>query len=101
MVKHIVFFKLADEAEGKSKIENAAKIKDSLENLKHLIPQIVSIEVGVNVPNVAGTDHDIALVTEFNSFEDLDIYQVHPEHVKVSGYIGKVKTARSAVDYLF
>ena len=100
MIKHIVFFCLAEEAEGKTKAENAVHIKTELENLKNLIPQIVSIEVGINVPNAPKTDFDIALYSEFNSFKDLDIYQEHPEHLRVAGFIGKVRTARAAVDYV-
>ena len=45
MIKHIVFFGLADHAEGKSKAENALFIKAELEKLKETIPEIVSIEV--------------------------------------------------------
>ena len=40
MIKHIVCFRLADEAEGKSKAENAQIIKEGLENLVNLIPQV-------------------------------------------------------------
>ncbi|MDD3079629.1 MAG: Dabb family protein [Paludibacter sp.] len=101
MVKHIVFFGLADEAEGKTKAENALYIKTALENLKNLIPQIKMIEVGINLPDAPTGNHDIALVSEFASMADLDIYQVHPEHKKVAAYIGKVKTSRAAVDYEF
>ncbi len=43
MIKHIVFFGLAENAEGKTKAENAAIIKTELENLKHLIPEIVKM----------------------------------------------------------
>jgi len=50
MIKHIVFFNLAENAEGKSKAENAAYIKAELEALKNLIPQIITIEVGINHP---------------------------------------------------
>ena len=100
MIKHIVFFRLADNAEGKLKTENAVIIKEKLENLKSLIPQIVSIEVGINVPNTPKTDFDIALYSEFESFADLEIYQEHPEHLKVASFIGKVRTERTAVDYV-
>ena len=99
MIKHIVFFRLADDAEGKSKAENAIINKEKLENLKTLIPQIFSIEVGINVPNLPKTDFDIALYSEFDSLADLDIYQAHPEHIKIASYIGKVRTSRAAVDY--
>ena len=99
MIKHIVFFGLADNAEGKSKAENAKIIKSELENLIHLIPQIKKIEVGINVPNAPKTNYDIALYSEFENFEDIDVYQEHPEHKKVASYIAKVKVSRSAVDY--
>jgi len=99
MIKHIVFFGLADNAEGKSKAENAQIIKSGLENLIHLIPQIKKIEVGINYPNAPKTNYDIALYSEFDTFEDVDIYQEHPEHKKVAAYIGKVRVSRAAVDY--
>jgi hypothetical protein len=99
MIKHIVFFGLADNAEGKTKAENALIIKSELENLKHLIPEIKKIEVGINYPNAPKTNYDIALYSEFDTFEDVDIYQEHPEHKKVAAYIGKVRISRAAVDY--
>ncbi|MDD4969446.1 MAG: Dabb family protein [Paludibacter sp.] len=99
MIKHIVFFGLADNAEGKTKAENAQIIKTDLENLIHFIPEIKKIEVGINYPNVPKTNYDIALYSEFDNFEAVDIYQEHPEHKKVASYIGKVRVSRAAVDY--
>jgi len=99
MIKHIVFFGLSENAEGKSKAENAAIIKAELENLKHLIPEIVKIEVGIHLPDAPAGDYDIALYSEFKTMADLDTYQVHPEHKRVAAYIGKVRTTRAAVDY--
>ena len=99
MIKHIVFFGLAENAEGKSKAENANIIKFELENLINFIPEIKKIEVGINDANDPKTNYDIALYSEFDSLETLDIYQEHPEHKRVAAYIGKVKTSRAAVDY--
>lgn len=99
MIKHIVFFGLAENAEGKSKEENAQFIKFELENLIHLIPEIKMIEVGINLPNAPKTNYDVALYSEFESMEAVDIYQEHPSHKRVAAYIGKVRTTRAAVDY--
>jgi hypothetical protein len=99
MIKHIVFFGLADQAEGKMKQENAEIIKRELENLVNLIPEIKKIEVGINAPNAPESNYDIALYSEFESFETLDIYQEHPEHKRVAAFIGKVRVSRAAVDY--
>ena len=99
MIKHIVFFGLAENAEGKSKEENAQFIKFELENLIHHIPEIKMIEVGINLPNAPKTNYDVALYSEFESMEAVDIYQEHPAHKRVAAYIGKVRTTRAAVDY--
>ena len=99
MVKHIVFVRLLDEAEGCSKIENAQKIKEGLENLVNLVPCLKKAEVGINIPNATKTDYDVCLYCEFDSFADVDAYQVHPEHVKVASFIAKVRSGRAAVDY--
>ncbi len=99
MVKHIVFFHLLDEAEGKTKVENAQIIKAGLEGLSEHIPFLRHAEVGINIPNAPKTNFDICLICDFDSWDDLNAYQVHPEHVKVATYIGKCKDDRAAVDY--
>ena len=101
MVKHIVFFRLLDEAEGHTKLENAQIIKDGLLSLREKVDVLVSEEVGINIPNAKKTDYDICLICEFRSWEDVDTYQNHPEHLKVAGYIAKCRSARAAVDYEF
>ena len=99
MIKHIVCFRLAEDAEGKTKAENAQIIKEGLENLVNLIPQVKKIEVGINHPATPASNFDVVLYCEFDSIDDLNIYQEHPEHKKVGAYIFKVKTDRVCVDY--
>lgn len=99
MIKHIVFFGIADQAEGKTKAENALYIKMELEKLIDLIPELKKIEVGINHPDAPDGNYDIALYSEFDSMADLEIYMNHPEHKRVGAYIGKVKTSRACVDY--
>ena len=60
MIKHIVMWKLKDEAEGNSKAENAKIIKNSLEYLKGKINEIVNIEVGIDV-NKSEQAYDVVL----------------------------------------
>ena len=99
MIKHVVCFQLADEAEGKTKVENARIIKKGLENLVNFISQSKKIEVGINCPDTPDTNYDVLLYCEFDSVADLNIYQEHPEHKKVGAYIGKVKIGRVCVDW--
>jgi hypothetical protein len=98
LIKHIVMWKLKEFAEGKSKLENANIIKISLENLQEEINQIRFIEVGINI-NKSVQAYDIILYSEFKNTEDLNIYQNHHSHMKVSEFIGKVRDERLVVDY--
>ncbi len=98
MIKHIVMWTLKDFAEGKSKAENAAIIKEKLENLKSMIKEIKFIEVGINF-NSSKFAHDVALYSEFNTIEDLGVYQSHPEHLKAGEFVVKVIEQRAVADY--
>jgi hypothetical protein len=94
-------FTLADAAEGKTKAENALLIKKQLEALKESIPVIRKMEVFINSEEAPGGNHDIVLDSEFDTMDDLKAYIVHPEHVKVAEFVGKVRTGRAAIDYEF
>lgn len=98
MIHHIVMWKLKDEAEGADKKTNAMKIKNMLEALPKEIPWIEFIEVGINI-NESDASYDAALYSKFRTQKDLHDYQVHPEHKKVSEFVGKVRTSRAVVDY--
>lgn len=98
MVKHVVAWKLKGEAEGNNKEKNAKIIKENLERLKDIIKEIKHIEVGINI-NTSNAAFDLVLYSEFESLEDLEKYQNHPEHVKVAEFIGKVREDRIVVDY--
>ena len=47
MLKHIVMWKLKEFAEGKTKAENALIMKESLERLVGIVPEIISLQVGI------------------------------------------------------
>jgi len=98
MITHIVMWKLKDEAEGNGKEENFAVIRDRLEALLPVIPELKSIHVYRNV-NPTDKNADVVLVTAFDSLEDLNVYATHPEHVKVGQFIASVTSARYAIDY--
>ncbi len=99
MIKHIVVFKLKDSANGKSKAENAEELKIRLLGLKDSIKEIIEIEVGIKSDKAPETNYDIILTTKFTGFDELDIYRVHPEHLKVVEFIGKISNERVAIDY--
>jgi hypothetical protein len=98
MIHHIVLWKLKDFAEGKSKKENAILVKEKLENLKSMIPNIVELRVGINLESIPA-NFDVALHSLFENIEDLNSYQKHKEHKTVAEWIGKIRETRTCVDY--
>ena len=99
MIKHIVCWKLKEQAESHLAIENAFKIKSLLEALISKIPQIGKLEIGINEASAPSTNWSLVLYSEFDSWEDLQAYQSHPEHVKAGAFVKSVTELRSCVDY--
>lgn len=97
-LKHVVMWTLLDQAAGATKQENARKLKTMLEALPAHIPQILALEVGLNVaPSDAACD--VVLITHFANAADLAIYQKHPEHRKVVAFAQQVVDQRHVVDF--
>jgi hypothetical protein len=93
MITHVVLFKLKDAS--KQSVEEA---KDVLLDMKGKIPLLRHLEVGMDVLH-SERSYDIALITRFDSMDDLKAYQIHPIHLEVAKYINSVKEASIAVDY--
>ena len=97
MVKHIVLFKLKDEASADEKLAAMNDFKKAIEALPAKIPVIRKIEVGLNI-NPAET-WSIALYSEFDTLDDVKFYAAHPDHVAAGKLIAEVKESRACVDY--
>lgn len=98
MITHIVMWKLLEEAQGNGKEENFGIIREKLESLLPIIPELKSIHVFRNV-NPTDKNADVVLVTTFDNLEDLGVYAAHPDHVKAGQFIASVTSARYAIDY--
>lgn len=100
MIRHIVMWKFADEAEGLSKSENLDIVASGLLALYESgkINGLKRMEIG---RDISGTDmsYDMVLLTEFDSVDDLAAYKIHPDHVVIADYVKKVRLCRAVVDY--
>jgi hypothetical protein len=98
MIKHIVMWKLKEEAEGLRKKDNAFELKRRLEDLRGVVPQIMDLEAGLQIePNEAA--YDVVLYSVFKDMNGLAEYQKHPEHQKVVEFVKKIVADRKVVDY--
>lgn len=100
MIKHIVMWKIKEDVDGNTKRESSNIVKDMLESLKGNIQEIVELNVGINILE-SDSSYDLVLDSKFKTVEDLNIYQKHPDHLKVGKDITKYVESRVVVDYEF
>lgn len=98
MVKHVVMWKLKDQAQGATKEQNAEKIKAMLMALPSKIAAIENLEVGIDFIH-SDMSADVVLVTQVASKEALDTYRLHPDHQAVIPFIQEVTAERRVVDF--
>lgn len=96
MVKHIVFWKLKEQADGRSKLENAKLMKEKLEALVGVVDGLISAEVGINFTEGG---YDVALYSVLEDRAALAVYQNHPAHLKVREFVHLVISDRAVADY--
>ena len=99
MVKHVVLFKLKEFPSEEEKARKINQIKLGLLNLKTIIKELQSIEVGINENH--REQYDIALTTTHLSMADLQAYAVHPDHLVVSKIVREAMESRACVDFSY
>ena len=93
MVKHIVFFKLPDNSEA-----NKQAVKDRIMSMQGKLDFVKHLEVGLNF-SPEERAFDVALISEFETKEDLQTYATHPIHVEVVNFIKSLNAVSKVVDY--
>ncbi len=97
MVKHIVLWNFLPELSVEQKKEAGEAIKRDLTQLKEHIKGILELDVIIN--ELESSNKEIALISAFETIEDLNAYQIHPEHVKAASFIRNVTCDRACLDY--
>ena len=98
MLKHIVMWRYKDGAEGKSPLEHAQWMKQNLEALVGVVPEILGLEYGIDQMSTPASYHGVLTVVVADT-EALKRYANHPEHLKIVDYASRVTESRVVVDY--
>ncbi len=94
MITHIVLFKLAEPTP-----EKIAAVRDRLLSMQGRIDLLRHLEAGTDLIR-SERSYDVALLTRFDSLEDLQAYQVHPYHAgEVVPFMKANCSSIVAVDY--
>ena len=94
MIRHICMFTLKEE-------DKQAHIAEFLRRGKELckLPAIQSGQVVSKIHGAPNANYDVALIFDFNTLNDLNAYQVSPEHVAFGQFVGGVRVDRACIDY--
>ena len=97
VIRHIVMWNVGG-ATPEEKRQNIERMRRSFHGLRGAIPGLIHLEVGVDASTV---DYacDVVLYSEFESWDALRAYAVHPEHLRVRDELAGVRIARHQVDY--
>jgi len=95
MIKHIVFWKVKEDLDTDGVFE---EMKIRVEAMNGEIPGLMHVELGRDL-NGSDIAYDIALYSEIESKDALQVYQDHPKHLFVKEFIGAVTSDRCVVDY--
>lgn len=98
MIKHIIMFKLKDFGSEDIKKQKLNELKIIIDELNGKIREIVSIEAGINI-STRDKAYDLVLVSDFKNEEDLSLYNIHPEHQKLVGFLKNIRLSSAVVDY--
>jgi len=90
MIRHVVLMKFTDPSD-------AAEARNRLEALPPDIPQIRTLDVGLDVLRTDAS-YDLWLITTHDSVEELTAYQDHPVHQVFRQWVGPRLAGRAVVD---
>ena len=96
MIRHICMFSLKEE-------NKEATIAEFLRRGGELcgLPVIREGQAVRCTEGAPNANFDVALIFDFDSLEDLNTYQVCPEHVAFGKFVGGIRENRACIDYTF
>lgn len=99
MFKHVVFWKLKEKANGKSRPENIKLLQEKIGGLTDVIKEIKKIEIGPNCSDSKNA-FDVCLYSEFDNRADFEVYLNHPDHQNLIPFVRGIVNEKVEVDYL-
>lgn len=93
MVRHIVFFQFPDHSEA-----TKHAVKDKIMSMQGKLDFVKHLEAGVNF-STEERAFDVALISDFETKEDLQTYATHPIHLEVVQFIKSLHAVSKVVDY--
>lgn len=94
MIRHICMFSIKEE-------NKEASIAEFLHRAQALcgLPTVQRAQVVRKIQGAPNANYDVALIFDFNTLQDLNAYQVCPEHVAFGQFVGGIREDRACIDH--
>ena len=98
MTTHIVMWQFKDSIREDQKEDLKKDMKDNLEGLLGQIPGLLEIQfISELLPS---STHDAAMISKYESPEDIEVYRTHPAHIHVADtYVRPFVCNRACLDF--
>lgn len=95
MIRHVFAWQVADGHDGDTVIEMLTDFSKQVDVIRYF-------EVGSHTgdPGENGEPWDGVLITDFETWDDLDVYSNHPAHVDLVSELLPMVKARAVVDFV-
>ena len=100
MIRHIIMFKFLEVKNEDDRLQKINRMKAAFSPLRNIINVVESYEVAINEKKT-DFSYDVAIISEYISWENLEIYIKHPEHQKAIESCKDIKKDKAVVDYEF
>ena len=97
MIRHTIMWKFKEQVGNEDRDAIMSHVEKILSALKPIIPEIRSMRIEKDILR-SQRSSDMIYITEFDSLDTLEVYRVHPEHMKVAAYIAEVQEAQAVTD---
>ena len=94
MIRHVAVFTFVPEFSATARAEWIALVRA----LPAHIPQVLSLSIGEDVLH-GPSSHELAIVADFATLDDLEAYSTHPAHAEVLAISAGVKASLAVVDF--
>ena len=100
MIQHTILFKFINTIDDVDKENKIKRMQSAFGNLKSKIDVVKSYVIGVNSKKT-DFSYDLAITSEYESWEDLEYYLKHPEHQNAISLCKDIKKEKAVIDYEF
>lgn len=98
VLKHIVMWRFAAEAEGCTREQNMETVRTRLRSLVGVVPSLIALEIGEDELHTPAS-YDMALICTFRDIPGMLAYRDHPKHREISDFIARVTSDRVTADF--